>query len=86
MDKEKSRVLACLFGFGDDGAHPLPVGDDMAVDDFVVGGAGVAGFFDEGSTYGQVFAFAIDVEGDVLSGGGFSDELVDFWDGDVAEF
>ncbi len=85
MDEEKSGVFSGLFGFGDDGAHPLPIGNNMAVDDFIVGGAGVAGLFDKGGTNGEVFAFAVDIECDVLSGRGFTYELVDFWDGNVAE-
>jgi hypothetical protein len=85
LDEEEPGVFSGLFGFGDDGAHALPVGDNMAVNDFVVGGAGVTGLFDEGGTDGEVFTFAVDVESDVLTSGGFPDELVDFGDSYVTE-
>ncbi len=85
MDEEETGVFSCSFGFGDDGAHALPVGDNIAVDDFVVGGAGVTGLFDQGGTDGEVFTLSVDVESDVLTSRGFPDELVDFGDSYVTE-
>ena len=72
MDEEKSRVLAGLFGGGDDGAHALTMAHDVAIDDIVVGVAGIARLFHEGAREGERFAVAKDFESQRCAGLGFA--------------